>query len=676
MSGWSEFMSMVSEGWVITLLHSLWQGALMAGLVYLILWVFDIRTPKYRYLTGLIGMCLFILVVGITFMTVIPSAPSATVPPADDAISITYILTEGTEIPALPQRIVEVIKTQMPLILKIWSVGVVLLLVRILGGYQYLLSLTRRGDETVPDSWKQMIKRISNKMNIRQSVRVLHSRNVDMPMVYGHLKPVMLLPVTLLSGLSTEQLEAIFAHELAHIRRHDYLINVGQQMVEAFFFFNPFVWLISGFLRDEREKCCDDLAVEFSHNRKEYVRALSALETYRIGYASGALMLIGNKKALLDRVRRLMDPSYGDVGSSRWIVMILLSATFLSFSYFTQSPKTTEVEEIVEATPVLLSQSVNKVIKADTLPPKKSPAPPPEIVEVVDSGSVFFKSFTEPFEFLVMPEGSFKVFEFPDSLMEMPFIIEVPEFPELKIIEMDMNSFFSDTTGSYTYVWRNDTVPYTIYRDSTRQLSKEDREMMARAREEMRRAQETMREEQKRMREIMRKYNERRPEIQKEMQQAMRRYQEERSEHQQQWRAAAKVHGSHQLEMAEIQKKLQEELERAELSKEEMENIQEIMREAQQNMKRISPEVRAYSYSYSSGNGMDEFRNEIMEMLKDDGYLKEGDNLKKLEFTKDSFSYNGKKVKSKDVQKYLDSFYNSQFGGKERPDIKMEFNED
>ena len=111
------------------------------------------------------------------------------------------------------------------------------------------------------DKWRQSLRRLCGQLRIRRPVRLLESALVDVPMVIGWLRPVILLPASALSGLTPQQLEAIIAHELAHIRRHDYLINLLQSLIETLLFYHPAVWWVSRQIRREREHCCDDLAV-------------------------------------------------------------------------------------------------------------------------------------------------------------------------------------------------------------------------------------------------------------------------------------------------------------------------------------------------------------------------------------------------------------------------------
>ena len=143
-------------------------------------------------------------------------------------------------------------------------------------------------------------------MGVRRAVALLESARVEVPMVVGWLRPAILVPVAALSGLTALELEAILAHELAHIRRHDYLVNLLQCVVEALMFYHPATWWISRVIRREREHCCDDMAVAACRDRLVYARALAAME----GLASPRVFPVpgGQRRHPARPVRRILNP--------------------------------------------------------------------------------------------------------------------------------------------------------------------------------------------------------------------------------------------------------------------------------------------------------------------------------------------------------------------------------
>ena len=144
-------------------------------------------------------------------------------------------------------------------------------------------------------------------------------------MVLGHFRPVILLPVGLLVGLPPGQVEAILLHELAHIRRYDYLVNVWQRLVEGLMFYHPLVWWISSVIRTERENCCDDMAVAITGDAHAYAAALAALEQTRCSGYEPAVAAGGG--SLVKRIRRLLYPKgpYG-AGTPLFAAVVVMAA--------------------------------------------------------------------------------------------------------------------------------------------------------------------------------------------------------------------------------------------------------------------------------------------------------------------------------------------------------------
>ena len=145
---------------------------------------------------------------------------------------------------------------------------------------------------------------LGRRLGIGRAVALLESSAISVPMVVGWLRPVVLVPASALAGLPPRQLAAILAHELAHVRRHDYLVNLLQAAVETLLFYHPAVWWVSAQVRRERENCCDDLAVAVCGDRLGYARALADLEGLRA--PASPLVLAASGGSLVERIRRLV----------------------------------------------------------------------------------------------------------------------------------------------------------------------------------------------------------------------------------------------------------------------------------------------------------------------------------------------------------------------------------
>ena len=195
----------------------------------------------------------------------------------------------------------------LPWLVGAWAIGVMLLSVRLAGGWWRTRALRTRGIEAAPDACQRMATRLIARMRITRPVAFFVSSRVTAPIVFGHIKPVVLVPAAVLAGLSPSQLDAILAHELAHVRRHDYLVNLLQTVIETIFFYHPAVWWVSRQVRQSREECCDDIAVAACGDRKDYVEALLGLEQMRHAAAPAATAALGaTGGSLLARARRLL----------------------------------------------------------------------------------------------------------------------------------------------------------------------------------------------------------------------------------------------------------------------------------------------------------------------------------------------------------------------------------
>ena len=175
--------------------------------------------------------------------------------------------------------------------------------------------LRRRALAPVPEAVTARAADLARRLSLSRAVRVVQSAGVQVPAVVGWLRPVVLLPVSALTGLSPAQLDAVLAHELAHVRRHDFAVNLLQTAAEVLLFYHPASWWISRRIRAEREHCCDDIAVSLCGDRVVYATALADLETLR---GRETLALAATDGPLLQRVRRLLSPSSSAPRPSGW----------------------------------------------------------------------------------------------------------------------------------------------------------------------------------------------------------------------------------------------------------------------------------------------------------------------------------------------------------------------
>jgi beta-lactamase regulating signal transducer with metallopeptidase domain len=192
----------------------------------------------------------------------------------------------------------------LPWLVAVWFAGVFSLSIRFLGGLALVERLKRAQTSPALLFWQEKLSSLCEQLRVSRPVRLSESALVEVPTVIGWLRPVILVPASVFTGLSAPQLEALLAHELAHIRRYDYLVNLIQTAVETLLFYHPAVWWVSSQVRQEREHCCDDLAVAVCRDVLVYARALAALEQLRAHIPQAAVAATGG--SLLKRIQRLV----------------------------------------------------------------------------------------------------------------------------------------------------------------------------------------------------------------------------------------------------------------------------------------------------------------------------------------------------------------------------------
>ncbi|MCU1231179.1 MAG: Regulatory sensor-transducer, BlaR1/MecR1 family [Acidobacteria bacterium] len=345
-------------GWA--LLHLLWQGALVAGILAASLALLKNRGANVRYLASCAALVLLVALPVATawraYETPLPSSPAPAAAPALAAVtefltpSVASDATVDTTWSERGQQFLSGAKTYLPQIVLIWLIGVAFLSLRLLYGWSEAQRLARDGATRASNEWEASLARIADAMQLRRAVTLLESAKVEVPTVIGWLRPIVLLPAATLAGLSREQLEMVLAHELAHIRRHDFFVNLVQAMVETLLFYHPAVWWISRQVRVERENCCDDLAISVCGNALQYARALTRLEELRIDPPS--TVLAANGGSLLVRIRRLVaSRAESTSGPSRWAAGAALVTVLVALLAMPSMPLFAKHDDTPKAAP-------------------------------------------------------------------------------------------------------------------------------------------------------------------------------------------------------------------------------------------------------------------------------------------------------------------------------------
>lgn len=301
-------------GW--TILHSLWQGLLIGILLLLFMYLYRYHNAEIRYNLAVFSLGLIFVLSALTFIYHFKFKGLAN-NIAEYGMQLHDNIrgpVAGSNESLLPSPeagqffafLLNVISGKFPLLITLWLAGVLIISVRMTGGIILTERLRRNSLCDIPDDLHRRFLNLLGRMNISEKVNIHGSSLVSVPSVVGYFKPVILIPLSAFTHMSSDQLEAIMAHELAHIRRYDYLVNVFQSFMEALFFYHPVVWMIQKRIRKERENCCDDLAVSYSGEKTTYIKALALIQEIPASYPSQLLAIGSEKFQLLNRINRII----------------------------------------------------------------------------------------------------------------------------------------------------------------------------------------------------------------------------------------------------------------------------------------------------------------------------------------------------------------------------------
>jgi uncharacterized protein (TIGR03435 family) len=303
------------------LLHLIWQGSLLALLLRFVKTITSPSAARLRYAAASLIMLAMPIALIVTVTWNSRTAQQSDAPAAEFS----------PQVPAAApaQRVYDAPVSSTPhagilgWVVCIWMVGVLLLCAGVAGSWMGIQKLTREARPAMP-GLEDVLRRLQHRLRVSVPVRLCVSTTVQVPTAIGWLRPYILLPVAALTGLSETQIVAILAHELAHIRRRDYLLNSLQTAIETVLFYHPAVWWVGRQMRLEREHCCDDIAVSVCGSAFEYANALAEMEQIRGRIPEPALAATGGD--LMGRIRRILgrqEPTSRSLGSVTAPVLVL-----------------------------------------------------------------------------------------------------------------------------------------------------------------------------------------------------------------------------------------------------------------------------------------------------------------------------------------------------------------
>lgn len=349
-----------------TILHSLWQGAVVALALGGLMLVLRRHSAQVRYRVTAAALGLVLLLAVVTFVryyaSALPAAAAAApaapllAAAAAEAAPATAALVEPAG-PLSPATVLRYVEQHLPLLVTLWLLGMLTMTLRLLGGLAYVQRLRHYGTRPLGLLWQNRLNNLAERAGLTKPVQLMESSLVRVPVVVGHLRPLILLPLGAVAGLSALQLEAILAHELAHVVRRDYLINLLQSVAEVLFFYHPAVWFLTNTLRTERENCCDDVAATLCGDPLVLARALAALAELGLERAVAPRLTMaatGPKGSLLGRVRRLVQgrtaPTFTEGFMAACVVMVGLMLLSFTAAAALANPRLAEAPRLLRNT--------------------------------------------------------------------------------------------------------------------------------------------------------------------------------------------------------------------------------------------------------------------------------------------------------------------------------------
>ncbi len=334
----------ISQVLGITIIHSLWQGLL----IYLVLRVLLLSIPALssvkKYNLSILALLSIALCFIYTFCHEVQAYDWHPVVTAHSSFFLGTLSFPAHQVSYNDYKatLYPLIKSYLPYISVLYAIGLIINLGK-LGIAWNKIRVIKKG-MILAENLQQQIDDISKQLNIRKRVQVSFSRLVDVPCAIGYFKPILLLPITLTFKLSAEEIEAILLHELSHIKKNDYLVNILQQIIAVLLFFNPFAQLINGIISTEREHRCDDMVVETTASPLTYAYALLKLEEARQINLKLALAATQNKQYLLTRIERIMKTKK-PIGNIRAILIavIILTGSLSSIAWLNPEIKNGKV---------------------------------------------------------------------------------------------------------------------------------------------------------------------------------------------------------------------------------------------------------------------------------------------------------------------------------------------
>lgn len=320
-------------GW--TILHSIWQIIIISLVLYFGLILSNKRSASFKYRLSFATLLIIMAVSIITFIICLSTADDKITDNQTHLLSVSYSDTSIPNAYSYISLLLSEFENYIPLLVNIWLVGAALFLFRLGSNFSALNNLKKSAKITIPENWVQFAQKQKMQLGVTRSLSILTSKAIHCPITFGTIKPIILIPASLLLYLTPAQLEAIITHELAHIKRHDYIHNIIQSAMEAIFFYHPCFWWINAYVREQRENACDDMAIQAGIAPKDLAYGLAEVLNHAQEPAPEMALAAGARNhPTLSRIKRMLGfenqkPKFPSIISYTMIFTMLISASLV-----------------------------------------------------------------------------------------------------------------------------------------------------------------------------------------------------------------------------------------------------------------------------------------------------------------------------------------------------------
>jgi beta-lactamase regulating signal transducer with metallopeptidase domain/predicted nucleic acid-binding Zn-ribbon protein len=376
-------VDVLMSAWGWALIQFVWQGLLIGVVAAFLLRLTRNAKPQTRYAIAVLALVLCLLVPVITTLQTLSL-------PKSDAIATIAHTAAPVTLHALDQstlsfRMPNSLHNQMPWINIAWLIGCVLFSMRMLLGLSWISQTQQKARFNNQPSLQYSLNQLARRFGIQRPITLLISEDIESPMTAGCWKPIIFMPAAIITHLTPEYIEALLAHELAHIKRFDYLVNLVQSGIEAILFFHPVVWWLSKHIRTERENIADDLAAQVLNNPHQLATALAALDQYQ--WSNPMLALAAHGGNLMSRIQRLVKPTQHIFNWKISIVLATMVLTCLAVVAQEKKPSLNKTANIQSPVSAASTDSTINTVAVDSAQVAVQPTQPANVVSVADKGS-------------------------------------------------------------------------------------------------------------------------------------------------------------------------------------------------------------------------------------------------------------------------------------------------